>query len=99
MMNRITYEMAACVRSFVLIMMLIICHIICILSCVIFLGEFTDCLLPAKKLMGTKNHDFMDSKRDAFEQYLQVSGKIENMSTVVNKRDTDQQCSYCTALL
>ena len=65
----------------------------------LFLGEFTDCLLPAKKLMGTKNHDFMDSKRDAFEQYLQVSGKIENMSPVVNKRDTDQQCSYCTALL
>ena len=22
--------------------------------------------------MGTKNHDFMDGKRDAFEQYLQV---------------------------
>lgn len=37
-----------------------------------FHGEFTgDCVLPPKKLMGTKNHDFMDGKRDAFEQYLQ----------------------------
>ena len=54
---------------------------------VTFLGEFTDCLLPAKKLMGTKNHDFMDSKRDAFEQYLQVSwGQIINCNCAADQR-------------
>ena len=42
-------------------------HVLCF-----FTGEFIDCLLPPKKLIGTKNHDFMDGKRELMEQYIQV---------------------------
>lgn len=38
-----------------------------------FHGEMMeDCLLPSKKIIGTKNQDFIDGKREPFEQYLQV---------------------------
>ena len=36
-------------------------------------GKMDDYLLPAKKLIGTKNQDFIDGKREVFEQYLQVN--------------------------
>ncbi|KAL4225712.1 Sorting nexin-14 [Mactra antiquata] len=37
-----------------------------------FHGEMMeDCLLPPKKIIGTKNQDFIDGKREPFEQYLQ----------------------------
>lgn len=35
-------------------------------------GVWADCSLPPKKSFGTKNQDFMEEKRDALEQYLQV---------------------------
>lgn len=38
-----------------------------------FVGEFDDAILPPKKLVGTRNQEFLESKRIAFEQYLQVS--------------------------
>lgn len=36
-------------------------------------SELEDCVLPPKKLMGTKSQEFIDSKREAFEAYLQVN--------------------------
>ncbi|KAK6170027.1 hypothetical protein SNE40_018516 [Patella caerulea] len=36
-----------------------------------FHGEFTDCLLPARKSFGTKNQDFIEGKKEVFELYLQ----------------------------
>lgn len=38
-------------------------------------GGFSACQLPPKKSFGTKNQDFMESKKEQFEQYLQVSHK------------------------
>ncbi len=35
-------------------------------------GEFEDTGLPAKKSFGTKNKEFLENKREGFEQYLQV---------------------------
>ncbi|XP_064637730.1 sorting nexin-14-like isoform X3 [Lineus longissimus] len=37
-----------------------------------FHGEFADVKLPNKKTLGTKGADFMESKRVAFEKYLQA---------------------------
>ncbi|ESO84230.1 hypothetical protein LOTGIDRAFT_184319 [Lottia gigantea] len=34
-------------------------------------GEFPDCQLPPKKSFGTKNKDFIEGKKEVFEQYLQ----------------------------
>ncbi|WAR03375.1 SNX14-like protein [Mya arenaria] len=34
-------------------------------------GELEKCSLPEKKMFGTKNQDFIDGKREPFEQYLQ----------------------------
>ncbi|XP_052800556.1 sorting nexin-14-like [Mya arenaria] len=36
-----------------------------------FHGELEKCSLPEKKMFGTKNQDFIDGKREPFEQYLQ----------------------------
>ncbi|CAI9721892.1 sorting nexin-14-like isoform X2 [Octopus vulgaris] len=36
-----------------------------------FHGGFSACQLPPKKSFGTKNQDFMESKKEQFEQYLQ----------------------------
>ena len=45
-----------------------------LLGIVCFLGELKqDCQLPAKKSFGTCKHEFIDNKREQFEQYLQVS--------------------------
>ena len=38
----------------------------------VFPGEFEDAPLPTKKLVGTRNQEFLETKRAAFEQYLQV---------------------------
>ena len=43
-------------------------------TCLSTLGEYMDCILPAKKTFGTRNYEFMDSKKDQFENYLQVNG-------------------------
>lgn len=34
-------------------------------------SELEDCVLPPKKLMGTKSYEFIDGKKDQFETYLQ----------------------------
>ena len=45
----------------------------------ISIGELMqDCQLPAKKSFGTSKHEFIDNKREQFEQYLQVNF-IENL--------------------
>ncbi|XP_025108729.1 sorting nexin-14-like isoform X2 [Pomacea canaliculata] len=36
-----------------------------------FHGEFVDCQLPPKKSFGTKSQEFVESKKEVFEQYLQ----------------------------
>ncbi|KAL3842670.1 hypothetical protein ACJMK2_020660 [Sinanodonta woodiana] len=36
-----------------------------------FHGEFMHCMLPSKKVIGTKKQDFIDSMREPFEKYLQ----------------------------
>lgn len=38
----------------------------------LFKGEFVDCQLPPKKSFGTKSQEFVESKKEVFEQYLQV---------------------------
>ena len=38
----------------------------------ILTGEFEDCALPSKKAFGTKTKEFLESKREAFEAYIQV---------------------------
>ncbi len=37
-----------------------------------FHGEFEDAFLPSKKSFGTKNKEFLEAKREQFEQYLQI---------------------------
>jgi sorting nexin-14 len=37
-----------------------------------FHGDFEDCQLPPKKSFGTKRQEFTESRREIFEQYLQV---------------------------
>ena len=39
-------------------------------------GEFEDTALPSKKSFGTKNKEFLESKREAFESYIQVNVAI-----------------------
>nr|XP_057942390.1 sorting nexin-14 [Doryrhamphus excisus] len=36
-----------------------------------FHGTFADAQLPPKRILGPKNHDFLASKREEFEEYLQ----------------------------
>ncbi|XP_041362664.1 sorting nexin-14-like isoform X2 [Gigantopelta aegis] len=36
-----------------------------------FHGDILDCQLPSKKSFGTKNQDFIEGKKEIFEQYLQ----------------------------
>ncbi|XP_014826771.1 PREDICTED: sorting nexin-14-like isoform X3 [Poecilia mexicana] len=36
-----------------------------------FHGTFTDVQLPSKRLIGPKNYEFLESKREEFEEYLQ----------------------------
>ncbi|XP_061757406.1 sorting nexin-14-like isoform X1 [Nerophis ophidion] len=36
-----------------------------------FHGAFVDAQLPAKRILGPKNHEFLASKREEFEEYLQ----------------------------
>ncbi|XP_040925532.1 sorting nexin-14-like isoform X2 [Betta splendens] len=36
-----------------------------------FHGTFADAQLPSKKIIGTKNYEFLASKREEFEEYLQ----------------------------
>lgn len=35
-------------------------------------GTFVDAQLPSKRLIGPKNYEFLVSKREEFEAYLQV---------------------------
>ena len=39
-------------------------------------GEFDGIELPAKRLFGSKGLDYLESKRAAFQTYLQVSGNL-----------------------
>ncbi|ELT98993.1 hypothetical protein CAPTEDRAFT_203562 [Capitella teleta] len=43
-----------------------------------FHGDFEDALLPPKKLVGTRNQEFLESKRPAFEQYLQIGFRVKH---------------------
>lgn len=36
------------------------------------IGTFVDAQLPSKRLIGPKNYEFLVSKREEFEAYLQV---------------------------
>lgn len=36
-------------------------------------GPFADAQLPSKRIIGPKNYEFLVSKREEFEEYLQVS--------------------------
>lgn len=35
-------------------------------------GTFADAQLPSKRIIGPKNFEFLNSKREEFEEYLQV---------------------------
>lgn len=36
------------------------------------LGTFPDAQLPSKRIIGPKNYEFLKSKREEFQEYLQV---------------------------
>lgn len=38
----------------------------------LFSGPFEDAQLPSKRIIGPKNYEFLESKREEFEKYLQV---------------------------
>lgn len=38
----------------------------------LFSGTFADAQLPSKRIIGPKNYEFLESKREEFEEYLQV---------------------------
>jgi len=40
------------------------------------LGTFPDAQLPSKRIIGPKNYEFLKSKREEFQEYLQVSDKL-----------------------
>ncbi len=35
-------------------------------------GSFPDAQLPSKRIIGPKNYEFLTSKREEFQEYLQV---------------------------
>ena len=35
-------------------------------------SELEDCVLPPKKIIGTKTQEFIEGKKELFENYLQV---------------------------
>lgn len=39
------------------------------------LGTFPDAQLPSKRIIGPKNYEFLKSKREEFQEYLQVWNK------------------------
>lgn len=45
-------------------------NLICSMS---LLGTFPDAQLPSKRIIGPKNYEFLKSKREEFQEYLQVS--------------------------
>lgn len=40
--------------------------------CVSSAGSFPDAQLPSKRIIGPKNYEFLTSKREEFQEYLQV---------------------------
>ena len=48
-------------------------HVLIVLvSFYIFTGSFPDAQLPSKRIIGPKNYEFLTSKREEFQEYLQV---------------------------
>lgn len=39
-------------------------------------GTFPDAQLPSKRIIGPKNVEFLQSKREEFQEYLQVEKQI-----------------------
>lgn len=44
---------------------------------VYFPGTFPDAQLPSKRIIGPKNVEFLQSKREEFQEYLQVGEKLQ----------------------
>ncbi|XP_070400658.1 sorting nexin-14 isoform X2 [Nothobranchius furzeri] len=44
-----------------------------------FHGTFTDVQLPSKRIIGPKNYEFLESKREEFEEYLQRLLKLPEL--------------------
>lgn len=44
-------------------------------------GSFPDAQLPSKRIIGPKNYEFLTSKREEFQEYLQVEllGTVSNV--------------------
>lgn len=42
------------------------------LSVCLLTGSFPDAQLPSKRIIGPKNYEFLTSKREEFQEYLQV---------------------------
>lgn len=40
--------------------------------CLSLTGSFPDAQLPSKRILGPKNYEFLTSKREEFQEYLQV---------------------------
>lgn len=45
-------------------------------------GSFPDTQLPSKRIIGPKNYEFLTSKREEFQEYLQVGllGTVSNVA-------------------
>ena len=56
-----------------------------LLGLCLLLGEFGDAQLPAKKSFGTKNIDFLESKKASLEHYLQVGDNMTKTYTGMDK--------------
>ena len=54
-------------------------------------GDFEGIELPSKRHFGTKNLDFLESKRAAFQTYLQVKKHLLN--------DSSKFCKLWTSML
>lgn len=66
----------------------------------LFKGEFVDCQLPPKKSFGTKSQEFVESKKEVFEQYLQVflpcySSLSAGTLLAIQHQNRNEEWKYC----
>lgn len=58
-------------------------------------GSFPDAQLPSKRIIGPKNYEFLTSKREEFQEYLQVSAWLGTRSVHIY-RINKQSCPSST---
>lgn len=60
-------------------------------------GSFPDAQLPSKRIIGPKNYEFLTSKREEFQEYLQVEllGTFSNVAHLFGQGDCFHKIANC----